>query len=297
MYYTGFADEAAEDIDGQIKAIKELGWSDIELRSVNGTNITDISDELFNEVADKLDAAGIKVTAFGSTIANWGKSILDPMDDSLEEVSRAIPRMQRLGVKYVRIMSFGVLRDRDPDDQLFEERVARLKQIVQLFEDAGLQALHENCANYGGMGWQFTQKLIDAIPGLKLIFDTANPATTLDRSKPKPYPCQSSWEFYDKMKEHIVHVHIKDGKFLADNPESVFEDADYVLPGEGDGNVRRIITDLISNGYQGGLSIEPHLAVVFHDAAVESSAEARFDSFVDYGKHLEKLVNIILKEH
>lgn len=42
IYLTGFADEAADDIDGQIRAIQTLGWSHIELRSVDQTNIVDL---------------------------------------------------------------------------------------------------------------------------------------------------------------------------------------------------------------------------------------------------------------
>lgn len=293
MYLTGFADEAAERIDGQIRAIKALGWSHIELRSVNGKNITDISDAEFEEVAGKLSANNISVNAFGSTIANWGKSILEPMDKDLEEAGRAIPRMKALGTKYLRIMSYGVLRDREPDDQMLEERVRRLRIILDLFDREGLQALHENCANYGGMGWQFTRRLIDELPDLRLIFDTANPATTLDRSKPKPWPTQSAWEFYRELKDFIVHVHIKDGRFIADNPGSIFEDAEYVWPGEGDADVKRIVADLIQNGYEGGLSIEPHLSVVFHDASVQASEEARFESFVEYGRRFEALLQEI----
>ena len=34
MYYTGFADEAAIGIDGQIRATKELGWKFIETRKI-----------------------------------------------------------------------------------------------------------------------------------------------------------------------------------------------------------------------------------------------------------------------
>ena len=40
MYYTGFADEAAPDIDGQIRATKALGWGHIESRNIDGENIT-----------------------------------------------------------------------------------------------------------------------------------------------------------------------------------------------------------------------------------------------------------------
>ena len=46
MYLTGFADEAAKDIDGQIKATLELGWTNIESRAISGTNLHDISDHM-----------------------------------------------------------------------------------------------------------------------------------------------------------------------------------------------------------------------------------------------------------
>jgi len=201
--------------------------------------------------------------------------------------------MKALGTKQIRIMSYAVLPDRSPDDQMVEERIERLRIVVDHFAAEGLQALHENCANYGGMGWPFTQQLLENIPNLKLIFDTANPATTLDHTKPKPYPTQSSWEFYNHVKEHIAHIHIKDGRFLADNPDSVFEDAEYVWPGEGDGDVERILTDLLKNDYDGGLSIEPHLSVVYHHANQSAPEQARLESFVEYGYRLEQLIKNI----
>ncbi|MEM9418595.1 MAG: sugar phosphate isomerase/epimerase [Planctomycetota bacterium] len=294
IYLTGFADEAANDIEGQVKAIQTLGWSHIELRGVNGQNITDIPEADFEHVVEHLNANNITVNALGSTVCNWSKSILEPMDKDWEEIERAIPRMKALGTRYVRIMSFAVLKDRAVDDQLADERVDRLRRVVDRFAEEGLQALHENCANYGGMGWPFTLELIEKVPGLQLIFDTANPATTIDRTKPVQTVTQSSWEFYQNVREHIAHVHIKDGRFIRDLPDSVFEDADYVWPGEGDGDVKRIVADLYASGYSGGLSIEPHLDVVFHDRSKKSSDQARFDGFVEYGRRLEQLIEEIL---
>ena len=50
MYMTGFADEAAKGIDGQIKATLELGWRNIESRAVDGVNIHDLDDTAFDIV-------------------------------------------------------------------------------------------------------------------------------------------------------------------------------------------------------------------------------------------------------
>ena len=291
VYLTGFADEAAAGIAGQIAATKALGWENIESRGIDGKNIHDIDDEAFARVYAALQEAGVRINCFGSAIANWGKRIDEPFDGSLAEAKRAIPRMQRLGARLVRIMSFAVLPDRAPEDQMAEERFRRLRELHALFTDAGLTPVHENCMNYGGMGWGYTLRLLEAVPGLKLVFDTGNPVFTDDRMQPKPYPKQSSWEFYRRVKEHIAYIHIKDGIWNADTGKIT-----YTFPGEGHGDVRRIVADLLRSGYDGGISIEPHLAVVFHDASITASEEIRFANYVEYGRRMQKMVDDIQAE-
>jgi sugar phosphate isomerase/epimerase len=285
VYLTGFADEAAIDIDGQIRATKELGWKYIESRGVGGANIHDIPEPEFDAVCEKLEAAGVRVNCFGSAIANWGKRIDQPFDSSLEEAQRAIPRMKRLGCKMIRIMSFAVLPDREPDEQMETERFHRVQILKQMFEDHDMMVVHENCMNYGGMGWTYTLRLIENVPGLKLVFDTGNPVFTEDRTKPKPYPRQSSWEFYRHVKEHIAYVHIKDGNWIANEGKVV-----YTFPGEGQGDVKRIVKDLLDSGYDGGFSMEPHLAVVAHDPTQKSTEDAKYANYVEYGRRFMKLI-------
>ncbi|HCB98907.1 MAG TPA: xylose isomerase [Verrucomicrobiales bacterium] len=290
MILTGITDEAGALIDTQIKAVKELGWNTIEARSVEvegfpKANLHDIADEAFDVIEEKLKKAGVGVYCFGSTIANWGKKIDDPFD--LSEVERAIPRMQRLGSQYVRIMSYAV---REGEDQLEEERFHRLREITKRFLDAGITPVHENCMNYGGMSWQHALKLLENVPGLKWVFDTANPVFNDDRSKPEPMPKQDPWEFWTHLKEHTVHIHVKDA--IWDNSKN---DADYTLPGKGDGAVRRILSDALESGYDAGISIEPHLAVVFHDDSVKASDEEIYQSFIGYGKALMELLDDIQK--
>ncbi|MEC7201015.1 MAG: TIM barrel protein [Verrucomicrobiota bacterium] len=290
MILTGITDEAGALIDTQIKAVKELGWNTIEARSVEvegfpKANLHDIADEAFDVVEEKLKNAGVGVYCFGSTIANWGKKIDDPFD--LSEVERAIPRMQRLESQYVRIMSYAV---REEEDQLEEERFHRLREMTKRFLDAGITPVHENCMNYGGMSWQHALKLLENVPGLKWVFDTANPVFNDDRSKPEPMPKQDPWEFWTHLKEHTVHIHVKDA--IWDNSKN---DADYTLPGKGDGAVRRILSDALESGYDAGISIEPHLAVVFHDDSVKASDEEIYQSFIGYGKALMELLDDIQK--
>jgi sugar phosphate isomerase/epimerase len=285
MYLTGFADEAAGDIDGQIAATKELGWKNIEARNISGRNIHDIPEDQFAEVSGKLRSAGVQINCFGSAIANWGKSIEAPFDSSLAEAKRAIPRMQALGTKLIRIMSLAVRKNCGPDDQMEEERFRRLRELVKMFSDAGLTCLHENCMNYGGMGAVYTLRLIDAVPGLRLVFDTGNPIFTDDYSKKAPYPKQSAWEFYSSVREHVAYIHIKDGIW-----DEATGKMTYTFAGDGKGDVKRILKDLLGRGYNGGISIEPHLSVVFHDEAVRDEAQARRANYVEYGRRLMNLL-------
>lgn len=292
MYLTGFADEAGPSLDVQIRVTKELGWNNIEARNVQvdnfpAGNIHDISDAAFDRLAIKLEAAGLRINCFGSAIGNWSKKIDQPVESSLAEVRRAIPRMQKLGTKLVRIMSFAV---RDGEDQMEAERFKRVREIQRMFADAGLTAVHENCMNYGGMGWQFTLKLLENVPGLKLVYDTGNPVASDDRSKPKPYPKQSSWEFYSHVREHVAYIHIKDGIHDATAQKTIF-----TYPGEGQGDVTRIMKDLFARGYDGGISIEPHMGAVFHDPDSKHSLDAA-EIYVAYGRRMMKMINNIRTE-
>jgi len=294
MYFTGFADEAGDSIEIQIQATKELGWENIESRSINKTNITDISDGEFDNVYEKLRENNIKINCFGSAIANWSK---DPRDEAgfLENVTslqRAIPRMQRLGTKYLRGMSFKIVKDVEPDSPEIEDLIVeKLSLLVRICEDADILYLHENCMNYGGLSYVHTLRLLNKIhsPNFKLVFDTGNPVGSDNRIGNPPYKKQSAWEFYSNVKEFIEYVHIKDCIFIRET-DQIFPELIFTFPGEGHGYVRRIVSDLLKNDYDGGFSIEPHLAVIHHDQTEKSVNWIRYQNYIDYGKKFMKLI-------
>lgn len=282
---TGFADEASRDLEKQIAATKELGWSCISARMIGGANIHELPEDEFHRVADRLDEAGIHVPEFGSLIANWGKKIDSDFSITLAEIERAIPRMQRLRTPIVRIMSYA--QEAWGAGQQEAERIRRLREIVARFADHGLIAAHENCMNWGGFSAEHSLRLVEEVPGLKLIFDTGNPVFQRDRSKPEPYPWQDAFEFWEKIREHVIHIHIKD----CFNPVSDGVEPEYTMPGEGQGKLREILGDALSRGYDGYIAIEPHVATVFHAAdPTQVDWQQCYDSYIEYGRRLEKLI-------
>jgi sugar phosphate isomerase/epimerase len=190
--------------------------------------------------------------------------------------------MQRVGAKYVRIMSF---KPDDDEHTIPAEVFRRVREVTKMFLDAGIQPLHENCMNYGGMSWRHALELLDQCPGLKWLFDPANPVFNPDRSKPKPWSSQDPWEFWTRVRDYVEHIHIKDARW---NPAK--KDADYTWPGEGEGRLREILKDALARGYQGAISLEPHMVVVFHDANSKSNDAATHRNFVEYGRRTEALI-------
>ena len=288
MILSGFADEAAPDLAGQIRVTKKLGWNHIEARSVDGQNLNDLPEEKFLEVVRTLGKEGIQINCLGSTIANWGADLDSPFKESLAQVDTAVKRMKALAIPMIRIMSYKIYADAEGRalDQREAERFTRLRQICSRFLDAGLTPVHENCHTYGGMSLEHCQHLLDELPGLKLVFDTGNPPLTNDFSQAFPYPKQSSWAFYEHFREHIVHVHIKDSSYEKSTGKEV-----YTFPGEGQGEVVKIVHALKASGYDGAFSIEPHMAVVFHNESVQSDADSRFRNYEEYGLRFMKILH------
>lgn len=276
MFYSGISDEAGQSLHTQIKAHKELGWNHLELRLIDGINLTAIRDDQFNLVYDTVTAAGMKVSCFASAIANWSRPITcDPQID-INDLRQAIPRMQRFGTPFIRVMSY----PNDPKRPLSEkewreEAIRRMKVLAKIAEDGGIILAHENCSGWGGQSAENSNILLGEVnsPALKVVFDTGNPVTY----------GQNSWEYYRTVRKDIVYVHIKDAKKV--NGEDV-----YTYCGEGDGCVREVVADLLASGYDGGFSIEPHLAAVIHTGQQAESEAQLYQSYTEYGRRLMRIV-------
>lgn len=300
MFLTGFADEAGADIDVQIKATRELGWKYIETRNINGKNLSTLSNAEFDSLCEKLDNNGVAFNCYGSSIANWGMDARSDEDfeNSKKMLFDAIPRMHKLNIKLLRGMSFKMAVDEEPDNPELEKIIfAKVNELVKICEDNGIIYGHENCMNYGGLSHLHTLKLLDNIKSkaFTLIYDTGNPVFNYRRIGSFPYALQSSWEFYYNVKEFISYVHIKDGTAVPTEDGKTRPACKYSWAGDGNGDVRAILIDLLKNGYDGGFSMEPHVAAVFHDAAENTTdlEEIKYSSYVEYGRRFEKMLNEI----
>lgn len=274
MFYSGISDEAGRTIERQVAAHHALGWTHIEIRGVEGGNLTDVDDATFNHVVETVEAAGLTVCCFASQLANWGRPITKDFAIDREELQRAIPRMHRLGTRFIRCMSY-------PNDGLTEEAwaaesVHRITELARMAEDGGVVLVHENCNGWGGESPENTLKLLERVnsPALKLVYDTGNPFMH----------DQDALAYLKAVIDHVVHVHIKDG--YKDGEKNVF-----TFPGEGACQVDACLRTLIAHGYDGGYSIEPHIGAVIHTGDVGGAERDQllWESYIEYGRRLMAL--------
>lgn len=279
--FTGFADEAEKTLEGQISTLQEAGWSAIELRLLGGTNVVDLSEDEWKATRDRLAEEKIEIVGFGGQIGNWARPITSDFSVDVEELKRVAPRMREVGTKFLRIMSYPNPEDNPlPEDEWKQECIRRIKELATIAEGEDVVLAHENCSGYGATakGWLELAAAVDS-PALQLILDTGNNSLHANDS-------EDTWNFYEATREHITHVHIKSAR-PGDNGEYVTCHVDE------DPVQRRILADLEANGYNGWLSIEPHLKAAIHAGQdVDDSGEAR-EVWVEYTRRLEKLVGEI----
>ncbi|MEU0895586.1 sugar phosphate isomerase/epimerase family protein [Streptomyces massasporeus] len=272
----GIGDEAAPHTDGQLAALRHLGWHAIELRTVDGTALADLSPAAFGTLTRRLEDAGVAVIAVASRIGNWSRPVTGDLAVDLTELDILAERCAALGCRLVRIMSY-------PNDGLTEtewaDRVlARTAVLADRAERAGLVLVHENCAGWAGDRADRALRLLRAVgsPALRLLFDTGNGV---------PYGYRAP-DMLQDLAPYVAHVHIKDAVRTPDGTTA------YTLPGEGGAEVAACLRILAAHGYTGALSLEPHLAVRPHDGLVRAG-EGAGDLFVRAGQALTRLLRTV----
>lgn len=241
---SGFADEISPELDVQLDTLDSLGIKFLELRGVWDKNVLALSDEELDRVKAELDRHSIGISAIGSPV---GKA---PIDNDFEEykqvVQRAIDVAKRLNCPYIRMFSF-YCRDRQADRA---EVMRRMQAMVDMAAAQGVMMLHENEKGIYGETAVQCADLHKTVKGdaFRATFDPAN----FVQAGVRPFD-----EAFPLLKPYIEYFHIKD---------ALMADGHVVPAGEGDGQVRELMAAARAMGYDGFLSLEPHLKVAGHSS-------------------------------
>ena len=233
-----FADEASPNIDGQITAVKRNGLNGLEMRNVDGVNVSDITIEKAKEAKRKLQENGFITWSIGSPI---GKIDIETDDfkEHLEKLKHTLEIANILESKNIRMFSFYMPEGKEASDYK-NEVIDRLGQMCEIAKAYNVFLCHENEKGIYGDIPERCLEIHKAVPELKGIFDPANYVQS----------GADTLKAWDMLKSYIYYMHIKDAKL----------DSTVVPAGQGDGNVKEIVKSFIAGGGS-AFTIEPHLTV------------------------------------
>ena len=238
---SGFADEISPSLDEQLAVLAAERISFLELRSVWSTNVADLGDAELARFRLALDDAGVRVSAIGSPIGKIGLEA--PLGPELERLRRVADIAGELGTRIVRVFSF-FMPAGEPPQRHRQQVIDRMRALTSIAEERGLVLAHENEKQIYGDRPERCADLITAVgsPALRATFDAAN----FVQCGVRPHS-----QAYDLLRPYLVYVQIKD---------AVAATGEVVPAGQGDGQVRETLSALGTEGFEGYLSLEPHLA-------------------------------------
>ncbi len=247
---SAFADEVSPDLGEQIAVLSSEQIHFLDLRSVENTNVLDLTDSQVARTKETLDAHGIGVAAIGSPI---GKVPIDSsFDEHLHRFERAIALAHALQTPYIRIFSFyppATKEERNDSSAINpaeyrDEVLRRLREMTARARAAGVILLHEN---EKGIYGDTIARCVDLLQScddthFQAVLDPAN----FIQCGQTPYP-----DAYEALRPWLGYVHVKDAR----------SDGSVVAAAEGVTHWPELLQRLRADGYDGFLSLEPHLAL------------------------------------
>jgi L-ribulose-5-phosphate 3-epimerase len=257
------SDEVSDDVKESCGLIGQWGLRYVELRSLWGRNILELSEEEVARAQDIIEEHGLKVSAIASPVfksslsgqagdvrADYALGGSDDFGEQLRLLGHACKLCRRFGTNKVRVFSFY----RESWNEALVERIAsRLIEAAEVARahDALLVVENEPVCNvrtgretgelFAAIDATAPQNLLEH---LAILWDPGNALFSGERS---PYP-----EGYRALDSgRIGHVHLKDVRLEGDEPGGV-------PLGEGRVDYVGQLRALAEDGYGGPLVLEPH---------------------------------------
>lgn len=248
-------DGISRDFEYALDTMVATGLEYVELQYLWEKQVGDLTDADIERVQGLIAARNLKV----SCISHHNLSAL-PVDtatvapayrEHITTLQRCIDVAQAVGTNLVRIFSFRkemVLFGAEPviSEGAWTTLMNRLEEPLQIADAAGITLVMETAISGNVTSALLARKLIDAldVPHLKVLWD---PCSSLYCTE-VPYP-----DGYEAIREHIAHVHLKDG--VVNLPAATF-DFCAMRQGQMDPYYNDIVEALKRDGYAGAVSLE-----------------------------------------
>lgn len=275
LILSAFADEYDDNLIKQCAALNKLGIEYIELRGVNGKNVSLLNEAEVKDTKKILKDYGIKVSSIGSPLGKI--DVNEDLYGHFETAKKVFETADELGAKNVRIFSF--YSKETPFEKSKNKVYDGLEKLVDLSADCDFTLCHENEALIYGESPEKCLEIAEYFGGkIKCVFDMGN--FVLDGYDPL--------SAYKLLFDYIEYFHIKDALF-----------AGAIVPaGKGEAKIKEILDDYKTNGKKDTfITLEPHLqtfsglnALVGKSFDNPYKYENREAAFLDAAKKLKELL-------
>ena len=228
---SAFSDEAGVSLREQIDALHRNNIALTELRSVDNTNVAELTLERAKSIWTTLKSEGIALSAVGSPMGKV--KISTDIEVYLDTVKYICELANIFETDRIRMFSFFESHGER------EKVIDNLNRMVEVAESYGVGLYHENEKGIYGDTAERVLDLRENVKGLHFVYDPAN-FLQVGESADKTLPLLAPISDY---------FHIKD----------VISEGGILVPaGEGDGDIPGLISMLDRDTV---MTIEPHLMV------------------------------------
>ena len=260
-----FSDEADASLDGQIAALKRNNIPYMEMRNVDGKNVTELTLDEAKAVREKLDENGIQVWSLGSPL---GKVDVDTdFDEYLKLVRHTCELAKTLGAQHIRMFSFFDAYEKK------EKVFAQLNAMAEIAAEYGVCMCHENEKDVYGDTAARVQEIMKNTKGLEFIYDPANYLQCGEKAD----------DTLDMFHATAKYFHIKDVKV---------ESGALVPAGFGDGKIEELVARVTDDKT---LTLEPHLAVFEGYSSIDKTEMKHEYEFKDANEAFDAAVCALKK--
>jgi sugar phosphate isomerase/epimerase len=254
----GIGDEGAADLAGQIEMHRQAQMPALELRTIGGRGLHELTAQEAHAAADAVGEAGLTVPVVDTPVGGWSVDVGVDLASELRLLQVAAERAGRFGCRMLRVMSYP--SDGRSEPKWRAEALHRMRELTAVAADANVVLLHENCQGWASVSADHTLQMLAAVdsPNMRLLFDIGNGVAY----------GYDAVDFLTAVLPWVSHVHVKDGIRPLNGEEPA-----WTWPGEGDARVADCVQLLERAGYTGWYSIEPHLVHIPHCAVPQGARD------------------------
>jgi sugar phosphate isomerase/epimerase len=239
------SDEASQDFAVAVQIAKEFNLDGLELRSVWEKAPHELSDEEVKLIAKMLKDASLQCPCIASPFFKCDFGDEEQYRQHIQILRRCIWVAHELGTNLIRVFTFWRKEGEQPS---WDAIADMFSEPIRIAESEGVILGIENEPSTNATNAAKVAELLSIIdhPNVKAVWDPGNDVFDPDREVPYP-------DGYERIKGFIVHVHLKDGVWVAE--EGRFEP---VPLGEGEVDYVGQLRALKQDNYSGWLSLETH---------------------------------------